>query len=146
MEGMALIQIGTHGCSLTNVIYPTVTPADVEHLRLVNSFAPIYKKLRTIKECEEGLRTLRAIRDNVIKEGAPLQQDHLSSVRLLYIQFEDLLWYLLAMMDKDITAYARQASRVLMSIHKASNYFAAYVREASHLLSVVDMRDMEEVD
>ena len=50
------------------------------------------------------------------------------------------------MSDEDIPACDRQTKRALMSIRKASQYFAAYARRANRLLSIVDMRNMEEAD
>jgi len=146
MEGMALVQIGNPSYSVKNVLYPTTTPAGMDNFRLTTQSAPIYRKIRTIRDCEEGRRTLQGIMAKVIGEDEPLTQEDLSQLRILYKQFEDLLWYLLAMSDPDIPACDRQHTRDLMSVRKASQYFSAYAQKTNRLLRIVDRRNMEEAD
>ena len=124
---------------LATLLYPTTTPEGLETFRLATQFAPTYRRIRTLKGCEDGMKTLTGIKDRVISKGEPLTQADLSQIRLLYKQFEDLIGYLMAMADDDIH---RQIERNLMSVRKASRYFATYARKANHLLSFVDMRSI----
>jgi len=139
MEGMALVQIGAHRHPVEDVLYPATTPEGLEAFGLATQFAPTYRRIRTLKGCEAGMKTLAGIKGKVIGQGEPLTQADLSQIRLLYKQFEDLIGYLMAMADDDIHM---QIARNLMSVRKASRYFATYARKANHLLSFVDMRSI----
>ena len=146
MEGIALICDSAHSPPMTNVHYPAIKPSEIEGFRLVSSYSAVYRKIRTIKDCESGLRRLRDIKSKVIHAREPFTQEDLSTVRLLYRQFENLIWYLLASQNPAVAGYVGPRTRDLMGLRKASKYFHVYVVKASHLLDVVDMRNMMEVD
>ena len=146
MEGIALVCGSAHSPPMTNVHYPAVKPSDIEGFRFVPNYSAVFRNIRTIKDCKSGLRKLRDINDKVIDALEPFTQEDLSDVRLLYRQFENLIWYLLASRSPTVAGYVGPRTRDHIGIRKASKYYNAYVAKASHLLDVVDMRTMIEVD